>query len=459
MRVAVLGGGISGLTAAYRLKQRGHDVTVFEGSTRAGGILGTELRDGYVIETGPDSILSEKPWALALAEELGLGAEIIKTRPSPRGAYVVNHGRLVRVPEGFSLMAPTRFKDMAHSPLISTRGKLRMALDLALPRGHAGADESLESFVVRRLGRETFDRLAQPLVGGIYGADPARLSLRATMPRFVELEAEYRSVVLGLRQRQRAAVERGAGPASGARYGLFAAFKRGMQTLVDALVKVLDGAVETQSMVTALERDSDGYQVEVRGASQGFNAVVLALPAYVAAGLLRPLDRALAGELEAIPYGSAATVTFAFKREQIAHALDAFGFVVPAIEARGIIASTWASVKYEGRAPEGKVLIRVFIGGYQGQHLVERSDKELSALARRELAELIGARGEPELTRVVRYIKAMPQYHLGHLARVARIDALAKQHPRLAIAGNAYRGVGIPDAVKSGEEAAQILAC
>ncbi len=457
MRVAVLGGGISGLTAAYRLQQRGHDVTVFEGSTRAGGILGTELRDGYVIETGPDSILSEKPWALALAEELGLGGEIIKTRPHPRGAYVVNHGRLVRVPEGFSLMAPTSFKDMARSPVISTRGKLRMALDLALPRGHMGADESLESFVVRRLGRETFDRLAQPLVGGIYGADPARLSLRATMPRFIELEAEHRSVVLGLRERQRAAAERGAGPASGARYGLFAAFRTGMQTLVDALVNKLDGRVETQSMVTALERDSDGFQVEVRGGSQGYNAVVLALPAYVAGGLMRPFDRALADELEAIPYGSAATVTFGFKREQIAHSLDAFGFVVPAIERRGIIASTWASVKYEGRAPEGKVLIRVFIGGYQGQHLVERADTELAALARRELSELIGVRGEPELTRVVRYIKAMPQYHVGHSARVVRIDALVKQHPRLALAGNAYRGVGIPDAVKSGEEAARSL--
>lgn len=458
MRIAVLGGGISGLSAAYRLKQRGHDVTVFEGGTRAGGILGTELRDGYVIETGPDSILSEKPWALALAEELGLGAEIIKTRPHPRGAYVVNHGRLVRVPEGFSLMAPTTFGDMARSPLVSTGGKLRMALDLALPRGHAGADESLESFVVRRLGRETFERLAQPLVGGIYGADPARLSLRATMPRFVELEAEHRSVVLGLRARQKQALERGAGKASGARYGLFAAFRRGMQTFTDALVKSLDGSVETQSMVTALARDADGYHVEVRGQYQGFDAVIIALPAYVAGSLLRPLDAPLANELSAIPYGSAATVTFAFNRHQIAHALDAFGFVVPAVEGRSIIASTWASVKYEGRAPEGKALIRVFVGGYQGQHLVERSDAELSALCRRELSDLIGVEGEPDFVRVVRYQKAMPQYHVGHLSRVSRIDALIAQHPGLALAGNAYRGVGIPDAVKSGEDAARRIA-
>ncbi len=454
MRVAVIGGGISGLSAAYRLKQHGHDLTVFEGSTRAGGILGTELRDGYVIETGPDSILSEKPWALKLAEELGLANEIIKTRSHPRGAYVVNHGKLVRVPEGFSLMAPTDFGQMASTPLLSTHGKLRMALDLALPRGHAGADESLESFVVRRLGRETFERLAQPLVGGIYGADPARLSLRATMPRFLDLETAHRSVSLGLRARQREAVERGAGPASGARYGLFAAFRRGMQTFVDALVKQLDGAVETQSIVTSLERDQDGFHVEVRGQSQTFDAVIVALPAHIAANLVRPIDRALCSELEAIAYGSAATVTFAFDRAQIAHALDAFGFVVPAIERRGIIASTWASVKYEGRAPEGKVLIRVFVGGYQGQHLVERSDGELTALARRELGDLVGLRGDPEFVRVVRYMKAMPQYHVGHLSRVARIEALLKQHPRFALAGNAYRGVGIPDAVKSGEDAA-----
>jgi len=459
MRVAVVGGGISGLTAAYRLKQRGHDVTVFEGSARAGGILGTQLRDGYVIETGPDSILSEKPWALALAEELGLGGEIIKTRASPRGAYVVNHGRLERVPEGFSLMAPTDFTEMAHSPLVSTSGKLRMALDLALPRGAMGADESLESFVVRRLGRETFDRLAQPLVGGIYGADPALLSLRATMPRFLELEDKQRSVILGLRERQKAALERSAGPASGARYGLFAAFRQGMQALIDALVNQLDGSLETHSLVTAIERDKDGFALEVRGASLGgFNAVVLALPSYVAGGLVRPLDHELARELEAIPYGSAATVTFALRRDQITHPMDAFGFVVPAIERRGIIASTWASIKWEGRAPEGKALIRVFIGGYQGQHLLERSDDELVTLARRELVDLMGMRGEPEITLVARYHKAMPQYHVGHLARVARIEALAKKHTRFALAGNAYRGVGIPDAVKSGEEAARTIA-
>ncbi len=458
MRVAVVGGGISGLTAAYRLKQRGHDVTVFEGAARPGGILGTQVRDGYVIETGPDSILSEKPWALALAEELGLGGEIIKTRAKPRGAYVVNHGRLERVPEGFSLMAPTDFSQMAHSSLVSTSGKLRMALDLALPRGTQGADESLESFVVRRLGRETFDRLAQPLVGGIYGADPALLSLRATMPRFLELEDEQRSVILGLRARQKASLERAAGPASGARYGLFAAFRQGMQVLIDALVQQLDGAVETHSLVTAIDRDKDGFELEVRGSPQGFNAVVLALPAYVAGGLVRPLDQELARELEAIPYGSAATVTFALRRDQIAHPMDAFGFVVPAIERRGIIASTWASVKWEGRAPEGKTLIRVFIGGYQGQHLLERSDEELATLARRELVDLMGLLGEPEFTLVARYNKSMPQYHVGHLARVARIEALAKQHTRFALAGNAYRGVGIPDAVKSGEQAARAIA-
>jgi len=454
MRVAVVGGGISGLAAAYRLKQRGDDVTVFEGSSRAGGILGTVVRDGYVIETGPDSILSEKPWALTLAEELGLGSEIIKTRPHPRGAYVVNHGKLVRVPEGFSLMAATNPQEMLRSPLISARGKARMALDLVLPRGHAELDESLESFVVRRLGRETFERLAQPLVGGIYGADPAKLSLRATMPRFVELEQQYRSVALGLRARQKAGAEQKAGAASGARYGLFAAFRGGMQTFVDALVKQLDGVIEVNRLVTAIERDKDGFQLEVRGNFYGFGAVVLAVPAYVSAALLRPLDAVLAQELEAIPYGSAATVTFAFNRDQIAHPLDAFGFVVPAVEGRNVIASTWASVKYEGRAPEGKALIRVFIGGYQGQHLVEHSDDELTQLCLRELGSLVGVSGQPEIVLVKRYLKAMPQYHVGHLERVARIEALEKKLPRLVLAGNAYHGVGIPDAVKSGEDAA-----
>jgi oxygen-dependent protoporphyrinogen oxidase len=454
MRVCVIGGGITGLSSAYRLMKAGADVTVLEGSERVGGLLGTQCFDGFVVETGADSILTEKPWAMRLAEELGLSARVIKTRDKWRGAYIVHEGKLARVPEGFSLMAPTDLVEMARSDILSKRGKLRMLADLVLPRGGA-ADESLESFVVRRLGRELFERLAQPLVGGIYGADPQKLSLAATMPRFVDLEAKHGSIIRGLIARKQSAAEQGTGEASGARYGMFAAFDGGMQTLIDALAQQLGERIQTRTLVTAIERDKFGWSVEVRGAEQAYDGVIVALPAHVAGQVVHGIDAELARELFAIDYGSAATVTLIWPRAAIPHPLDAFGFVVPAVENREVIASTWASVKYPGRAPDDKALIRVFIGGYTGQHLVDKSDPELLAIARRELAQLLGVTAEPEWTLVKRYPRAMPQYHVGHLERVARIEAYERRHPRFALAGNAYRGVGIPDSIRSGEDAAK----
>ena len=365
MRVCVIGGGISGLAAGYRLMQAGADVTVLEGSERVGGLLGTQVFDGFVVETGADSILTEKPWAMRLAEELGLKGHVIKTSDKSRGAHIVHDGKLERVPEGFSLMAPTDLVQMALSPIVSKRGKLRMLGDLVLPRGGA-ADESLESFVVRRLGRETFERLAQPMVGGIYGADPQKLSLAATMPRFIDIEAKHRSVIRGLITRKKSAEEKSAGNASGARYGMFAAFDGGMQTLIDALANKLGERIQTRALVTAIERDKFGWSVELRGSFHSYDAVIVAIPAHVAAQVVNTLDPELSRELFAIDYGSAATVTFIWPRSAIPHPLDAFGFVVPAIEKREVLASTWASVKYPGRAPADKALIRVFIGGYTG---------------------------------------------------------------------------------------------
>ncbi|HEX6240201.1 MAG TPA: protoporphyrinogen oxidase [Polyangiales bacterium] len=455
MRVAVIGGGITGLSAAYRLVQRGADVTLYEGGTRVGGLLGTERFDGFVMETGPDSILSEKPWALALAEELGLGGEIIRTLPGRHGAYIVHAGKLARVPEGFSLMAPTNFRAMARSPIVSMRGKLRMAAELVVPRRAGASDESLESYVVRRLGRETFERLAQPLVGGIYGAEPSKLSLAATMPRFLEMEREQGSVIRGLKARQRktAPAARAAEGTAGARYGLFAAFRGGMQTLIDALSRALGERIQLGHMVTAVGRDRDGLSLEVRGAWHGYDALLVALPAHVAGQVVYGLSAPLAHKLFEIEYASAVTVTFSFDRRDVSHPLDAYGFVVPAVEGRQIIASTWASEKWEGRAPADKALIRVFIGGHKGQHLMGESDATLIEIARRELSALLGIERSPEWSRLVRYPRAMPQYHVGHLERVAEIEALVAREPGLELAGNAYRGVGIPDAVRSGEQA------
>jgi oxygen-dependent protoporphyrinogen oxidase len=457
-RVVVVGAGVSGLAAAHRaLELRPDlDVVVLESGPRGGGLVRTERTDdGFVIEVGPDSIVTDKPWAIDLARRLGLSHEIIGTREGLRGAYVVRNGKLLRIPDGFSLMAPTRALPVLASPILSWRGKARMALELVLPRGPAYDDESLASFVRRRFGDEVLERLAQPLVGGIYGADPRALSLRATMPRFVEAERRHRSVTLALIRRARASAAEGG--ASGARYGLFASFRRGTGALPEALMAALGARVRTNCRAVSLSRRaSGGFRVGTDGGDAlAADAVVVAVPAPVGARLLSEIDARLAYELGAIPMGSAATVTLAFERRDVQHPLDAYGFVVPYVERRPSMAATFASQKWEGRAPSGKVLIRLFLGGPTGEPLLARDDEALVEVARAELAALLGVRRRPLLQRVYRYISAMPQYHVGHLARVARIEERERAVPGLALAGNALHGVGIPDAVRSGEAAAE----
>lgn len=454
-RVVVVGGGLAGLSAAHRLIERRPDldVTLLEGSERVGGILGTVETDGFVIETGPDSILSTKPAAVNLAERLGIADRIVETNSEHRGAYVVHRGRLVHVPEGFSLMAPTRWAPWVSTPIMSWRGKLRAALEPLLPvrRGlGAGEEESMAKFVTRRFGSEVLDRLAQPLIGGIYGGDPDRLSLEATMPRFVDMERTHGSVIRGMLAAKGRPSEQAA---SGARYGLFVAFDRGMQVLIDALAERLGDRVVTGSPVERIERTDDGWRVDGREA----DAVVVAIPAWRAARLLSDLDRSVADGLDAIPYGSAATVTFTWPRASVPHALDAFGFVVPAVERRGVLAATFSSVKWPGRAPDDQVLLRVFVGGENAKDAADLADDALVALARRELRNLMGIASEPRFSLVKRYVRAMPQYQVGHLERVDAIEQRLSRHRGLVLAGNAYRGVGIPDSIKYAEHAADRL--
>lgn len=459
-RTVVIGAGISGLAAAHRLMEVAPDreIIVLEASDRAGGLLRSErTEDGYLIERGPDSIITDKPWALALARRLGLDGDIVGTLPGSRGAYVVCRGRLERIPEGFSLVAPVRATPFLRSPILSWRGKARAGLDLVLPRGHR-EDESLAHFVTRRFGKEMLDRLAQPMVGGIYGADPEKLSLRATMPRFLDIEREHRSVSLGLRRRQRRA---GEAHASGARYGLFVSFLQGCQRLPDALAERLGDRLRLRQSVRALARDPETQAWRITtedGTTIDSRSVVVAIPAGPAADLLRPIDSDLARLLGHIPYGSAATATFAWRRKEIPHPLDAYGFVVPSIERRDILASTWASRKWPGRAPPGMELVRVFFGGPGRDHVVNEDDDTLVRWARRELGDLMGVTAEPSLVRVDRYVRAMPQYHVGHLGLVARIEAQVGRHEGLQLAGNAFRGVGIPDSVHRGELAAERVA-
>lgn len=463
-RVVVVGGGIAGLAAAHRLtelpRERGEpiDLTLLEARDRLGGTIATERTQGFLIEAGPDSFISEKPWALALAERLGLAGRLVRTDDRFRQTWVIFRGRLEPLPEGFQLLAPARLGPLLSSRLFSWRGKLRMAMDVVLPRRVGSEDESLGSFVRRRLGVEALERVAQPLVAGIYTADPDSLSLAATMPRFLEMERAHRSLILALARGARRNPGMVAGT-RGARWSLFVTFADGMEEFTRALGDRLPpGSVRLKERGVGLRRDGGRWRVGLAdGSGVDADAVIVAAEAPQAARMVRALDPSLAHLLEAIPYASSATVTLAYRRDAIAHPLDGFGFVVPRIERRPLLACTFSSVKYPGRAPAGHVLLRVFVGGALDEGILKEDDERMLAIVRAQLGELLGVTAPPLLTRVHRYPASMAQYHVGHLATVAAIEKRLAQHPGLALAGSAYRGVGISDCVHSGEEAAKAV--
>ncbi len=460
-RVVVVGAGLSGLAAAWALSRPGPggapgaEVVVLEGSGRAGGLVGTDERDGYLVEHGADGFLSEKVAAVDLAHALGVGGRLSRTLPSRDGAFVVRRGVLRPIPPGFSLVAPSRLRPLFATPVLSLRGKARAALDLVLPRGPARDDESLASFVRRRFGDELLSALAQPLAGGIYNADPERLSMRATVPRFLDEERASRSVIWGLRRKAKA----GAASARGARYGLFASFDRGMGVLVDALAAALpEGSLRPGERATGLEAPGAARAAVLTAAGRyEADAVVLALPAWAQRDLLAPLDATLGDLLGALAYGSAATVTFGFAAEAFARPLRGYGFVVPSAEGRASIAATFASRKWANRAPRGRELVRVFLGGPASPPLDRADDAELVASALGELRALLGARLAPDFASVRRYVRAMPHYYVGHLDRARTIEARAARLPWVRLAGNGLRGVGVPDAIASGLRAAESL--
>ncbi len=458
MRLVVVGGGIAGLTAAHRAAEisREHgpplELTVLEARDRLGGTIETEHAGGFLVETGPDSFLSEKPWGLALCRRIGLESRLVGTDDRFRRVFVWFGKRLHPVPDGFQLLAPTRLTPFVTSSLFSWPGKLRMALDVILPRG-GGGDESLGAFVRRRLGREALERIAQPLVAGIYTADPDELSLLATMPRFVELERRERSLIVGLWKASRKAP---AASTSGARWSLFVSLAGGMGELIAALASRLPSdAVRLKHRVGGIERRGVQWRVttEEAGAIDA-DAVIVATETHAASRLLRYVDPPLATMLETIPYASSATVSLGYRRADVPHPLDGFGFVVPRAEHRDLLACTFSSVKYPGRAPERHVLIRCFVGGALNAAALERSDDEIVERVRRELGEALGITAAPMLTRVARHPASMPQYAVGHLTTVETIERRLAAIPGLLLAGGGYRGVGIADCVRSGEAAA-----
>lgn len=464
MRIIIIGGGITGLSTAYRLVELGTEkklpieIVLLEGGGRVGGTIATRCLDGFLIEEGPDSFITTKPWALSLCRRIGLDSCLIPTNDKYRRTFVVHRGRLIPVPEGFLMLAPAQLLPLLTSSLFSWHGKLRMMLDLVIPRAPRRDDESLASFVTRRLGREALERAAQPLMGGIYTADPETLGLRATMPRFLEMEEEHGSVIRAMLIEKRKS-QRRQGSDSGARYSLFMSFRDGMQTLIDALsARLPEGAIRLNRRVRLLSRANGGWNIltdnDVRHDADG---VVIATSAHHAVALSEGFDPSLSAELAKIRYASSAVVNLAYRLEDIPHPLDGFGFVVPIVEKRTVIACSFSSVKFAGRAPAGSALLRCFIGGALQPEIYEWEDRALIEAMRKEMRDLLHITSPPLLAMVHRHPQSMAQYSVGHLEQISRINDKVNRHRGLALAGSAYGGVGIPDCIHSGESAAEVV--
>jgi protoporphyrinogen/coproporphyrinogen III oxidase len=451
--VVVVGGGISGLAAALALHEAGRDVLLLEAGARYGGVIRTETTAGFVIEAGPDSILALKPEGIALCRALGLGDRLIPTNPDTRTIFVLRRGRLHPLPEGMMLAVPTRIGPFLRSRLFSWPGKLRMGMDLVLPRGPAREDESIASLVRRRFGTEAVERLGEPLMAGIHAGDPERLSIRATFPRFVDLEARHRSLIRGMW-----AAAGAPGPA--ARGSAFYSLAGGLGELVEAAVARLPAERRrTQAAVVSLARHDGGWRLGLAdGSSAAASAIVLAVPAPAAAPLLAPLSAEAVTILESIPFASSATIALGYRREDVAHPLDGYGLIVPRSEGLRCTACTFVSTKFGRRAPAGHVLLRAFLGGTRDPRVLDLADAEMTAIARGEMEAVLGLRGAPVLERVYRWPRATPQMEVGHLARMARLEAVLGGLPGLHLTGAGLRGTGLPDSIADGQRAAAAAA-
>ncbi len=463
-RVAIIGGGITGLATAQRLKKLSAtiDVTVFEASRRLGGIIRTEEADGLLMELGPDSFITNKPGGIRLCEDIGFADQLIPTDSRFRRSLVLSRGKPQPVPDGFMLMAPSKPWSILTTPVLSFAGKLRLLCEYFKGRQPLkSGDESLASFVRRRFGTETLDRLVQPLVGGIYTSDPEKLSLRATMPRFLDMEEKHGSVIRGTLAEAGSRSSEDATSGSGARYGLFAAPAKGLGDLIRALEAWLRQKPGIRfAMGAAIQsvqqcRDTGKWQVTTPEGVQTFDAVVITLGTHAAASLLPSADAAsLRKLLTSIEYASSAIVVSGHRLSDFRHPMDAFGLVVPAIERRKILAVSFSSRKFLHRAPEGQIVLRTFIGGAMQPELMAMDDDAMLAAVNEELTDIFGMKSEPMFAEVVRYNHCMPQYHVGHLDRVAAIEQSLRDFPGLYLAGSAYHGVGIPDSISSGWNAA-----
>ena len=456
--VVVIGAGIAGLAAARWLVQHRPEIklTVIEQDTRLGGKILTERVDGFVIEGGPDTFLAYKPRGVGLCRELGLEGRLEGTNPDRRRTFILREGKLFDLPEGLTGLIPSHFGPMIRTRLISPLGKMRMALEPFIPPKAPGSDESLASFVRRRLGREAYDRMVEPLMGGIYAGDGNRLSLAATFPQLRETELRHGSLTRGMLHARR---HKGNGHQQAPRRpaSAFLTPRTGLAEIIEALEQRLAGA-DVRKRTTAVRVEplpGEGYHVRLAGQDWiETSSVILATPAFVSAQLVEGFDPQMGAELGSIPYTSTATVSLAFPLSAFPRALDGYGYIVPQAEGRPILACTWTSTKFPHRAPDGFALIRAFIGKAGKEDLLDADDQALVLMVRTELDQVMGVRTTPILQRVFRWPQAMPQYTLGHPDRLARLERRLDAHPGLQLAGSAYRGIGLPDCIASGEAAA-----
>jgi protoporphyrinogen/coproporphyrinogen III oxidase len=458
-RIAIVGGGISGLAAAYAFEEQrraGVDVeyVLYESSPHLGGVLRTESVDGCIVEAGPDSFVTEKPWAADLCRSLGLGDQLIGSNDADRKTYILTRGRLVEMPDGLMFMVPTKILPTGLSALFSWKTKLRMTQELFHPPRAVDHDESVAAFVERHYGREMVDRLADPLLSGVYGGESASLSVRAVLPRFAEMERTHGSLgraMLAARKKTSPGPRKPAPP-------LFTSLKNGMQHLAESVVSHLEqSSLLTNCPVQAIQPEAGGCVVSAGLDSDHFDGVVIALPGPAAANVLRMASPELSAELAAIQYSSSITVGLGYDDEVRKSLPPGFGFLVPRSEGKRLLAATFVHNKFPHRAPEDRALLRCFFAGLNAEDVWPLADDEIVGVVRNELQQILGLHAEPLFARVYKWKSAMAQYGVGHLERLDRIERLSLQLPGLALAGNAYRGIGVPDCVRSGRDAAAKL--
>jgi protoporphyrinogen/coproporphyrinogen III oxidase len=447
-RIAIIGGGIAGLSAAFYLekaRRAGADLqwALFEKSDRLGGVIQTERHDGFVIEAGPDSFLSIKPDASRLCQELGIADQLITSNDASRKTYILVKGQLIPIPQGLEFMVPTRIWPMAETPLFSFKTKLRMAAELFSPARKDAADESVGDFVRRHFGQEMVDRVAEPLLAGVYGGNAERLSIRAVLPRFAEMERQHGSLV---RATLRAKAQPKGGPGT-LPQPLFTSLKNGMQQMVEALAAALPPAsIRLRQQNMTLRQVNDDWQIESAGINERFQAVLLAVPAPAASGLLRQFHPSLIEGLAGIEYTSTAAVALAYDQADLP---PGHGFLVPRSESRKLMACTFIHKKFSHRAPGDMKLLRCFFSSSRMPDLLTHSDEALQQFARQELKDILGLTAEPRFARTFRWDRAMAQYETGHLDRVAGMEKITAAMPGFHIIGNSFHGIGVPDCIKS----------